>query len=703
MKLHKNNIKKIPFTCTLDCGGRCELVAWVRDGKVIRIDSPPGKPDNDHKPRLIPCLRGRGQRRLMNSRERLLKPIKRSGARGSNDFTEIDWDEALDEVAEKLRYYKEQYGSEAVLHITGYGSLGGRGFSGLSASNRFFSFWGGVTDTCGNTSSWCAGIASDWMLGDVWGSIYCPDLLNSRLIILWGMNPAENRHGVNLAYFISRARDKGAKVILIDPRYTDSGILADQWIPIKPGTDVALISAIANVWENEGLTDMDFMNTYTTGYKAYRKYVLGHDDGVPKTPEWAERITKIPAETIIQLAREYISTKPAILLPGLGPQRTMYGEQTERAYITLACMSGNMGLRGGGFAHDGIEPRGRVGLGNLPYGNYRPTRRIRSENWGKFLLDGSLDPSVRMAYVVASNAINRSSDTLSNAKALEAMEFVVVQDQYFTPTAKYADIVFPICNDLERSDLVSGGGNVFYNKKAVDPLGETKTDYWVFSRLAEQLGFGYEYTHNRTQEEWVEFFLNAEKLDDDRLKQEGVIRGEIIPEMTLAGFLKDPVSNSLRTKSGLIQITCPQAEENGLPEIPVYIENKPEFPDDYPLHMVTPHSKLRANSSGHANLWLQNIEPHRIWINPADAEQRGIEDNELLEVYNQFGKMLIPARITKRIMPGVVCIYQGTWFNIDESGVDVGGCANVLTGHHSTPTGGMAVHSEWVQVRRMAE
>ena len=697
---HKENIiEYIPFTCTSDCGGRCELVACVQDGRLVRIDTPPDRPDTAEMPRLVPCLRGRSQGRLLNARERLLKPLRRVGARGSDQFQEVTWDDALQEVAQRLIQIRDQYGTEAILNLTGYGSIGGRGISGGAASDRFFSYFGSVTGMYGNPSSWCAGVANQWMLGGSSDSIHSSTLLESRLIILWGMNPAENRHGTNLAYFIAQARDSGAQVILIDPRHTDSGILADQWIPIKPGTDVALVAAIAYVWESEGLVDAEFMESHTVGYDDYRRDVLGEDDNMPKTPEWAEEITGVPAETIRQLAHKYASTKPALILAGLGPQRSRYGEQTERALITLACMSGNVGVPGGGFAHSGRHSSTGIRLRYLPRGSFRPTRQVRTENWARYMLDGSLQPPVRMAYIVATNAINRSSNTRANARALEQLEYVVVQDQFFTPTARYADVVFPICVELERSDLVSGQ-SIHYNRQALSPSGESRTDYWVFSRLAELLGFGDQYTGGKTEPEWIGHFLQSRKLDTETLQRDGIMRSVNEPRVDLAAFRADPVANPLRTSSGLIQITCPQAEDYGLPLIPRYIHSAPEGSRDCPLQLITPHNKLRINSTGHANPWLQRLEPHAVWINPRDAQARGIARGDVVEVFNQFGTVVIPAKVTERIMPGVVCIYQGTWYRPSKGGADEGGCANVLTSHNLSPTGGMMVHSEWVQIRR---
>ena len=487
---------------------------------------------------------------------------------------------------------------------------------------------------------------------------------------------------------------------MIDPRYTDSGVFADQWIPVKPGTDVALMTAIAYIWETEGLYNAEFMDSHTTGYEVYRNYLLGKNDNTPKTPQWAEKITGVLENTIRQLAHEYIAAKPAAaLLAGLGPQRSRFGEQVERALITLACMSGNMGIPGGGMTHSGRLPVARVPVKQLPYGSFKPTRNLKIENWAKDILKDELDPPIKMAFIVAANAINRSSNTRANARILEKLDYVVVNDEFFTPTARYADIVFPICTDLERVDIIDGEG-LFYNRQSLEPAGKAKTDYWVFAKLAERLGFGKAYTVGRTPAQWVEYFLMDEKLDKNALRHYGVLRSPGQLSSKFVKFCEDPKTQKLNTPSGLIEITCVQAKENHLPIIPSYVESSWDRTSGYPLRLITPHSKLRANSSGFANPWLQQFEPHQVWISSKDAKTRGIVNRELVEVFNQYGTIAIPAKVTERIMPGVTCVYQGVWYQPDANGVDIGGCSNVLTGHHLSPTGGMAVHSEWVEIRR---
>ncbi len=692
----------IPFTCTLDCGSRCELVACVSDGEVVRVDTPPGRADTVVRPRLIPCVRGRAHRRVRTADARVLHPLKRTGPRGSGQFREIAWDDALDEVAARLEQVRAQVGTEALFHATGAGSVGGRGFSGAAASRRFFSYWGPVTETSGNMSNHCATIAAHWMLGMPVPGSDRATLLDARLIVLWGMNPAETHMGPNTAHFIAGARDRGARVILIDPRYSDSGILADQWIPIRPGTDAALAAAVAYVMEREDLADRAFLQSHTTGYEQYRRYLLGEPDGIAKTPGWAERRTGIPAETIRQLARDYASIKPAALLPGWGPQRTLYGEQAARAFIALACMSGNVGLRGGGLASVGTRSNA-IPVRGLPHGPHRPSRHLSSGAWAETLLGSHLDPPLRMAYIVASNLINRSPDTRANARALSEIDYVVVHEPFVTPTARCADLVLPISIELERADVVTSWGHdahLFYSQQAAAPRGEARGDYWIFAQLAARLGFESQYTRGKSEAEWLAEFASASHLDTRALHSEGIMRTDGEPRVALAEYRDDPAAHPLHTPSGKIEFVSLDAETHGLPAIPSYVELERGESAAYPLQLVTPHSKLRSNSCLHANPWLQRLEPHRVWLNPDDAQARGIADGDVVEVFSERGTIRLPAKVTGRIMPGVVCVYQGTWYRPGRDGIDEGGCANVLTGHRASPTGGPATHSAWVEVRR---
>ena len=694
--------QRIPFTCTLDCGSRCELVACLRDGLVERIDTPE-REDTVLRPRLIPCARGRAQRRMLNVAERIRTPLRRIGPRGSGQFEPLAWDEALDEVAFRLQRTRERYGAAAILHATGAGAVSGVGISGAAASRRFFSFWDSVSLAAGNESNYNASMAAHWMLGDVIPSSDRATLLDARMILLWGMNPAETRMGPNTEYFIAEARDRGAHVVLLDPRLSDSGALADEWLPLRPGSDAALIAALVYCLERDGAVDADWMARHTEGYAEYHDYVLGTHDKRPKDPAWAAAITDVPRERIEALAQRYAQTHPTAILAGWGPQRTRFGEQVARALITLACVGGNVGVSGGGLASVGIRGGG-IRPGYLPRGPQRPKRAFRPGTWAAALLDNIPEPPLKMAYIVASNIINRSPDARRNAEALGQLEFIVANEPFLTPTARHADIVLPVSIEMERPDLVRSWGHdshLFAARQVTPPVGEARSDYWIFAQLAERLGFGAAYSEGRSEQDWIDWLNETSDIDRQALARDGIWRVDPEPRIALREFAADPEGHRLSTPSGRIEITTPAAMRHGLPLIPTYVaDDTGDDRERYPLQLLTPHSKLRSNSCLHANPWLQRLDPHRAWINRRDAEVRSIADGDPIRVSSSQGIIALPAYVTERIMPGVVCVPQGTWYAPDAEGVDRGGCANTLTRQIESPSGGYATHTTWVQVER---
>jgi anaerobic dimethyl sulfoxide reductase subunit A len=527
-------------------------------------------------------------------------------------------------------------------------------------------------------------------------------VLDSRLILLWGHNPAETHMGPNTAHFVAEARDRGAHVVLLDPRLTGSGVLADEWIPLRPGTDAALAAAMAWVILSEGLEDRDFLSRCVEGFEPYRRYLFGDLDESVKTPEWAESITGVPADTIRSLARRYATQRPAALLAGWGPQRSLYGEQAVRALIALACVSGNVGLRGGGIGGYGTRGGDAFGVAHLPMGEFRSGSQLPPGSWAPYILEDRLRPRPAVSYIVASNLINRSQDSLACIAALDRVPFVVVQDPFMTPTAHCADVVLPATMDLERSDIVTSWGHdshLFDSHQVVDPAGEARSDYWIMTQLANRLGFGDRYSQGRTENEWLAAIRRAAPLDWAHAEAEGVLRRDPQPREELEAFRADPLSHRLSTGSGRIELANAQAAAYGLPLVPAYVPAHPPS-GEYPLQLVTPHHNARSNSCLASNPWLQRIEPHRVWINSADARARGILADEDVLVSSPSGNIRIRAFVTEAIMPGVVAVPQGTWVAVGADGVDVGGCANTLTSPALSPTGGPSTHTGWAQVVR---
>ncbi|MFC1895708.1 molybdopterin-dependent oxidoreductase [Thermodesulfobacteriota bacterium] len=722
---HSVEEKTIPSGCSHDCGARCPLDVHVRNGRIVKIM--PGQPDLVE---LRPCARGLLYHYRVYSPERVKYPMKRVGERGEGKFVRISWDEALDTVAGEITRIRDAHGPAAIMNF-GYGGGHGRLHTRKTVM-RLLAMAGGYTEWWGSASNEGAIFSAAATYANYRTGNEREDLLNARMIILWGTNPAESLFGNATRWYLTLAKEKGTKIVCVDPRFTETAdSFASQWIPIRPGTDAAALVAMAHVIITEGLHDRDFLDAHTMGFDPFEDYVLGGEDGVAKTPAWAEQITGVPAAIIQTLARQYASLKPAALLPGWGPGRSSTGEQYHRAASALAALTGNIGIHGGSAAAMDGTGGGPGGL-DLPGApnavekqaplrpdafrrcQHRTVARVHvSHAWDAILHGkaGGYYNDIKMVYVTCGDALNQWPDSNKAVKALRKLDFVVVHEQIMTPTAKYADILLPACTWCERNDInlpYICGHHAVYANKAIEPLFESKTDLDICTELAGRLGIeGY---NEKTEDEWLRFVADRHGIPDyDTFKAKGFHLFEMPePYVAFRAEIEDPEHNKFRTPSGKIEIFCQDLADLGRPDIPAipkYIEtwegvNDP-LREKYPLQLITPHSRKRIHSTLHHIPWFQKMEPHTVWMNPVDAGFRGIADGDEVKVFNDRGTVLIPTKITARIMPGVVSIYQGAWYDPDSSGIDRGGCANVLTRSEHSPGGAFCANTSLVQVSKV--
>ncbi|MCX6012264.1 MAG: molybdopterin-dependent oxidoreductase [Chloroflexi bacterium] len=607
---------------------------------------------------------------------------------------------------------------------------------------NLFSQTGGYSGTWATASGEGAVFASKMTYGNgTYGCYTRDDYLNSRLIIIWGFNPVVSSYKGNGGLHLARAREAGIRIVCVDPRYTDTAAtFADQWIPIRPGTDAAMLISMAYVIITENLQDQAFLDKYTIGFDQYKEYVLGHEDNIAKTPAWAEAITGVPAATIASLAREYAIKKPAALLDGAAPGRTAYGEQFHRAAIALAAMTGNLGIHGGsvpgGSVYGLSVPPVKMGpavyerMNNRqnPVDQASPPRkdagpykgqpsassaRVNEMNIVNAILEGrngGYPADYKLLYLINCNYVNQWGNTNKMVQALKKLEFIVVQEQFMTPTAKFADIILPTNTYLEINDLAIGSINLFYGyvNKVIEPVGETKSHFEIATELAAKLGI-IDYT-GKTTEEWLrEIVAGCKDIPDyDKFKQQGIQRIKLSqPLVCFEEQIKDPVNHPFGTPSGKIEIYSQEIANLGkpnLPPIPKYIETWESLNDPlakkYPLQLITGHPLRRAHSQLDNIPWLKELYNHAVKINTADAQGRGITNGDLVKVFNDRGTMIIPAKVTERIMPGVVDIPEGAWYNPDENGIDRGGCANVLTRDGCSPGGAFPGNTALVQIKK---
>jgi len=718
-----------------NCGGRCLLKAYVKDDVIVRIETDDRPGDGIENPQLRACLRGRAYRQRQNREDRLKYPMKRTGKRGEGKFERISWDEATTIMAENLIRIKEKYGNSAIYVPYGTGSYNQT--NGRWTAELLLNLIGGSLGYY-NSYSWaCINTATPYVYGTKITGNQRQDWVNSKYIIMWGWNPCEMRDGTNSEYFLKRARENGAKIICIDPRMTLSAVaLADEWIPIRPGTDVAMMSAMAWVMITENLHDYNFIRSHCVGFdktqmpagyekeESYCDYILGTFDKQPKTPDWAESITGVPRETITRIAREYATTKPAMLYQGYGMQRRAYGEQPVIGGCVLPAITGNVGISGGWAGGIALQAADGGATWNIfPTGTNPVKAKIPVFLWSEAVLRGKeltsadgvngterLDNNIKFLWSVSSNIIiNQHANinrTINIMQDESLVEFFAVQDNFMTPTAMFADLLLPACTQFETWGVEDGwkyGEEVLLMPQVVKPPWETKSDYQICAEIAEKLGVKTEYTEGRDEKGWTEFLIEAYRksrfpeipaLDEFERTNQGVYAKEVTnPKIAFTDFRKDPEKYPLQTPSGKIEIFSKRLFEmknpEEIPAVPKYIQEW-ESPFDetagkYPLQVISSHYMPRVHSTHANNDWLQEAFPQRIFINPLDAAKRKIRDGDEVRIFNDRGTVIHKCRITKRILPGVVALPQGAWWKTDKSGNDIGGSANTLTSERWTP------------------
>lgn len=723
--------EKIVSTCSINnCGGRCVIKVHTVDGVVTRLSTDTGEGDIS-SPAMRMCVRGRGYRKMLYHPDRLKYPMKRVGKRGEGKFERISWEEAVETIASEMKRVGDQYGPESRYVNYGSGTSWGQ-FGGAKMARKLLAMTGGFLGYRNDYSSGAGNVATPYTYGtNNSGSSY-DSLIHSKYIILWGQNPSEVIFSTPFRDYLKEAKKNGAKIIVIDPRYTDTTIaFADEWIPILPTTDNAMMDAMGYVMITENLHDQEFLDQYCLGFdsghmpegvsgkESLKSYLLGEKDGVAKTPEWAEKICKVPAEKIREIARAYATTKPAALIQGWGPQRHAYGEQFMRGGAQLACLSGNVGKLGGWAAGTGYWSRWKFAS---PITFENPVKAtIPCYLWTKAVEDGSalttddglqgadkLNTSIKLIFNMSGNMLlNQHSDINKTKKLLEdeqKVEFIVVSDLFMTPSAKYADILLPGTTFFERWDIGVPwcfGDYIVFGEKSIDPLYECRDEYDVFADIADKFGLKAEFTEGKTMLDWLKVGVEKTRAELDptfptfeEFRKKGVHHYKFDePLVAFKDQIEDLANNRFETPSGKIELFSPALSEmNNHEEIPAIAKYVPawEGPADplieqFPLQMISWHYKRRCHSTHDNHAWMEETAKQEMWMNPSDAQARSIRDGDRVKVFNGRGEIVIDVKVTNRIVPGVVAIPQGGWYTPDDKGIDQRGAVNVLTKFHPTP------------------
>lgn len=509
--------------CWHNCGGRCVIKAYVSDGRVLRLKTDDTHEDSADYPQQRACVRGRAQRMQVLGADRLKYPMKRKhfdpkgvkgkDLRGKDAWVRITWDEALDTVAEQLKKAKKNYGNKSIYLVDG------------GEMKRTISLFGGYAEKYGSRSRGAWDKAMKPILGISQKSHALNDrmdLLNAKLIVLWGCNPAMNAMGMPMVNLM-RAKKKGIKFIVLDPMYTNTAaVLADEYIPIRPATDTTMLLAMAYVMITEdkkpyNLIDWDFLNRCTVGFDSehmpedvdknenFMDYVLGTFDKEPKTPEWASKICGVSAKKIRSFALELARSKPATVLFGWNSARVEKAQHVCLAQMTLGAMTGNMGIKGGAFAVSAQEPSTNGGPNLVKAGNdllpeiknpLTGPKLCTNEHWEAILTnkytDGigeKKDVDIRVIYHSHSSTLNQTNNTNKGIRAHRKVDFVVTNQYVLNPNAAYSDIVLPVTTPWETEGTVLTGNReiLIWTSNVIKPIFEARSDMWIAKELAKRL------------------------------------------------------------------------------------------------------------------------------------------------------------------------------------------------------------------------
>lgn len=657
-----------------------------------------------------------------------------SEVRGADEFVALSWDELTELLARELRRVVDRHGNRAIFGGSYGWASAGRFHHAQSQVHRFLNMLGGYTRSVHTYSLGATGVIMPRVVGTHWklfarSTNWDVIAANTDLMVCFGGVPLKNtavngggtsEHPTRGA--LDRLRDRGAEVVSISPLRDDLHGRCD-WIAPVPGTDVAIMLGLAHVLASEGLHDKDFLDRYCVGYVRFESYLLGIDDGVPKTPEWASALSGVPAEQIRTLARRMAAGR-TMLTVTWSLQRVRYGEQAPWMGVTLAAMLGQIGLPGGGFGH-GYGSMNEPGLAPVPYPlptlfqgsnpvpDFIPVAAIADlllHPGEEFDFDGRrlTFPDTRLVYWAGGNPFHHHQDLARLRRALARPDTIVVHEPYWTPMARHADIVVPSTTSLERNDLACTRNDplLVAMHAAAPRYADARDDYDTFAALAHRLGFGERFTEGRTAQQWIEhlyeqwrgFVLtdpaHVEAPAFDEFWRRGFVRMRTEDGLSLfSDFRDDPERNPLTTPSGRIEIFSADIDGFGYDDCaghPRWFE-----PDEwlggpraqrFPLHLIANqprtrlHGQLDHGGTSQASKF-RGREPIR--LHPADAADRGLAAGEVVRVFNDRGACLAGVVLDDGVRRGVVQLSTGAWYDpldpSDPNSMCVHGNPNVLT------------------------
>ena len=651
--------------------------------------------------------------------------------RGLDEFVPVSWEKAIDLTASELRNIKKEFGNKAI-YAGSYGwASAGRFHHAKSQLNRFFNLFGGFSSSFQSYSYAAAQTLLPHVVGhDLYSFLDEHNTWNTLekdcdLIVMFGGMPLKNsqvsaggvgKHTTELG--LKKCVESGTKFINISPNANDSAkFLKAKQISIIPNTDTALMLSLAYLLIITKNYDEAFIEKYTTGFNELKSYVLGEKNNQPCTPEWASNITSIPIKTIKWLAEEISKNKTMISI-SWSLQRASAGEQPLWMGISLASMLGHIGTEGGGigFGYSSVNSTGdvfkKIPWKSLPQGtnpikDFIPVARVTDmleKPNQTFKYDGRTlkYPDIKLIYWAGGNPFHHHQDLNRLVKAWQLPKTIIVNEIWWNAQARHADIILPANTALERNDIMLNPRDptIIANKKTIPNLGQSKSDFEIFTNLAKQLGFKNSFTENKTEREWLKYIWNESKRiskkvnldlpDFENFWEDGFFEVPIekTKKIMFENFRKNPNENPLNTPSGKIEITSNTIKNFNLDKCkghPTWIEPYEWLGkiDNYPMHLISNQPEYRLHSQlDNAEYSIKNKIKNRepVLINIEDAKEKKIKNNDIVLIFNERGKVLAGARLTDKIMKGVLVLSTGAWFDPDyEINADLHGNPNVLT------------------------
>ncbi|WP_248890866.1 molybdopterin-dependent oxidoreductase [Citrobacter freundii] len=692
--------------CPRNCYDTCSLKTWVKDDVITFVE---GAPESTFT-HGTPCVKGLSYPRRVYSPDRIKYPMVQD-VRGSGNWRRISWDEAMQRIATKMLEIKKKDGSMLGLAMTKYS--GKFGVLNYAVEGMMSSL--GYTTRFAGTPCWPAGIdAQNYDMGDMWCNDP-EDFVKAKYIIIWGANPAWC--SMHTMKYIYQAREKGAKVVVIDPLLTQTAAKADLYLRVRPGSDGALALGMARHLVDKGLVDQDFVNNYSHGYPEFEAYLRNS-----VTVEWASEICGLSADVIRQLAEEFTAVNPATVWIGYGMQRHVNGGANVRAIDAFVAMTGNIGIEGGGARYGHLHtwgfnynamlqkpPVGSIGMpgaagttsefGSAGEVAQYSDRSLNINQTAKGILEAN-EPPVRMLWVACKNPFAQDFDRSKMEKAFEKLEMVVCADQFFNETVQHADIVLPVTTAFEEWNVDASYWHYWLsiNQPAIKPMYEAKCDLEIAVLLSRTINklepgsctFPQEFNHKR----WLD-----QEFNDGMAKMFGISSWDDLLDGPKKAILPSSAAwydRKFKTPSGKFEFRSELCEKNGHTALPEY---KPEAKSTLPFHLFTPHVQFGIHSQFINLDWMQVFYPEPfVYMHPISAEKRGIAENDLVKVFNTVGEVELSAKVTANVPEDFLVMYEA-WFpkrkyNVQNVVADTPADMGLM----KTGAPGAAIHSQFADI-----